>query len=223
MKTVTFRRAFTLIELLVVCAVIAILAAILLPALSSSMERSRKTRCLGNTRQIALAVVNQLSELKDGSLPYRSDWSLWGEGAESLLPYLRNTKEIFDCPSNDGLIQDAQTKLPSWPGFFTDYELNGYLCSYQGKTRKQNGITDYSKAAYAYDFPYAWNVDRAHGKKNAMNYASARNRKNEGINCAYLDGHAAFLSDSEMGDLTQGDVGSPNTNIFFRWGHVFDN
>ncbi len=223
MKTLTFRRAFTLIELLVVCAVIAILAAILLPALSSAMERSRKSRCLGNTRQIALAVVNQLSESKDGSLPYRSDWKYWGEGAEGLLPYLRNTKEVFDCPSNKGLIQDDQTKLPSHAGFYTDYELNGYLCSYQGKNRKQNGITDYSKAAYAYDFPYSWDVERAHGKKYAMNYASAQNRQYDGINCAYLDGHAAFLADGAMGDLTQGDVGSANTNIFFRWGHVFDN
>jgi len=179
-----------------------------MPTLSIVQERADRTKCLNNTRQIAMATV-QLFEEDRNTLPFRNNPMAWGEAAEQLLPYVKNIKEVFDCPANPGNNDKSNCKMPSYD-FYTDYEINGYLCSFPGHTsdRRQNRITDYALVAYAYDYPYDKNphsgydpnIDRAH---------------EGGINCGYLDGHSAWISDKDMGNLTP-----PDENTFFHKGHT---
>ncbi|MEO0477076.1 MAG: prepilin-type N-terminal cleavage/methylation domain-containing protein, partial [Planctomycetota bacterium] len=63
--TVRARRAFTLIELLVVISIIALLIAILLPALGAARESARASVCLGNIRSSAQGIFTYSTDNKD--------------------------------------------------------------------------------------------------------------------------------------------------------------
>jgi len=65
------RAGFTLIELLVVVAIIALLAALLLPALTSAKEKGKKTVCLSNLRHIGVSVISYAAD-NDGRIPFGS-------------------------------------------------------------------------------------------------------------------------------------------------------
>lgn len=69
MTSASPRHAFTLVELLVVIAIIGILSALLLPALASAREKSRRVNCISNLRQIGLAVCVYSAE-SNGRIPY---------------------------------------------------------------------------------------------------------------------------------------------------------
>src|SRR5438132_966780 len=69
-------NAFTLIELLVVIAIIAILAAILFPVFAQAREAARKTACLSNEKQLALAARMYMSDNDDALYHHHEEWVL---------------------------------------------------------------------------------------------------------------------------------------------------
>ena len=80
------KNGFTLIELLVVIAIIAILAAMLLPALARAKDKAKAIKCLGNNKQIALAMIMYANDNND-YLPPLSN-SPTSPGFPVTAPYL---------------------------------------------------------------------------------------------------------------------------------------
>ncbi len=111
---------FTLVELLVVIAIIAILVALLLPAVNAAREAARRSSCMNNIRQVALANAN----FEVATLRYPSSWN--SEGGWSiharLLPYLEEDavadhvdfKESYTNSSADNAPQVSILRIPTY-------------------------------------------------------------------------------------------------------------
>jgi prepilin-type N-terminal cleavage/methylation domain-containing protein len=106
------RPAFTLVELLVVIAIIGVLVALLLPAVQSARESSRRSKCQNNLKQWALGIHNHEAAFQ--KFP-------WGNKADVLdsytwlhltLPYVEQ-QAVFEQYQNLGA---PITQTGDWPG-----------------------------------------------------------------------------------------------------------
>lgn len=111
------QRGFTLVELLVVIAIIGILIGMLLPAVQQVREAARRTTCLNNLRQLALAAMNHESAHMHFPTAGGQSNAFWDTGEElrpqhghqnlgwvfQILPYMEQNV-LFDQRANDGYL-----------------------------------------------------------------------------------------------------------------------
>jgi len=175
--TMKRKMGFTLIEVLVVIAIIGVLASILLPALAVARERARRTTCMNNLRQFAMAYEMYAADFFE-TFPV-NEYAIAGTGLsddKSVYPRYINTLKSLWCPSSKNRNNEAPANVDgsTWSNSYAF--VFGLTTSNKSTavvpTVSDNGFFTGSEAGYG-------------------------NHK-YGLNVLYIDGSVLWLNEPDM-------------------------
>lgn len=181
------KRAFTLIELLMVIATIAILAALLLPALSKAKSSSRRAVCTGNARQINFALHLYANDHAD-RLDYFTN-NVYYAYKDCILSYLgvppnvESNIAVFACPADGENFQAEFTHYSSY-GFNGIDRGNGEL-GLAG--RRLSTVREPSRTAMDGEIAGGLALSWHNPQPNNEQHNDAR------VVAAFVDGHASYI------------------------------
>ncbi len=164
-RSLQSRKGFTLIEMLVVIAILALLVALISPAVSSSLERAKTAQCLSNLRQLNVALLSFISE--SGKLPpvsqaegspavpngHRNRWytgAFLGPYLDEEIPlFVTNTggggsyeipppNSVLECPSSTVGFNNQRSRK-SWLGMNNEWNGKRFVDPMNNDLRNRPG------------------------------------------------------------------------------------
>lgn len=215
------QRAFTLVELLTVIAIIAVLAALLIPGLRTAIERARTAKCQSNLRQLATAIQMYVED-HDGRMPLLAihGWSVQYRQFEFFREYIPINSDVYQCPSAthgpegnsgrsfNGVYGARYCITENDQDICTDYKIADNATGIEGRPPDFGaGIAGHPVWTFK---DHTWIVAAIDIEWTPVD---GRLRHGDGFNVAFLAGHVMWFSDE---DLSGSD---PHGNTpWYRWG-----
>lgn len=215
--------SFTVLELMVVVAIIAVLAALIIPTVGSAKEKAFQVKCANNLRQIGMG-IEYYKEDHDSCYPFPSPtaysyWDKWALMNELGSNYIKNSWGVFSCPASRNR-KDLNLRVNGIAGARMDYEINsgvfgmkvnGTNSFWHGPPDNRNeSINIPTIAVVIYDWPgpnyYGILGGPLDPNIDPMPHPSG------GINAYFADGHVSWITYEDSATWKQGQ--SP----FYKWG-----
>lgn len=237
------RSAFTLIELLVVISIIALLIAVLLPALSQARKTARDMQCLSNERQIMVAMLAYAEE-SDEKLPPIDQRNVtiatgevvghftWWAALGKLGIMTTGLTPNLDNAASNPMLCPSDPQPSEWSDRFSSYGMNQYVTF---TDYSPNGVNDNVTSSlharpgyprYGFDYPrlsnFLWPAKLIVGGDVVANPTLDAGRPNEQFTDLQLDGSTPDEDKKPhwVRHTGVGQIGSGRANMFYADGHA---
>jgi prepilin-type N-terminal cleavage/methylation domain-containing protein/prepilin-type processing-associated H-X9-DG protein len=218
------RKCFTLIELLVVVAIIAVLIALLLPALAKARDMAKRAVCGGGEKQVATALLMYTQANKDkfpsgtdtplvngfgwsGPAAYSWITSIGVTGVRMIGPYIGANTTVLFCPaaSGDPLTQTRINQLKSYQTVGTE-SIGGDIGYFAYCGRKVCYYPGWTTFNFLSNSPMSTNDSPSWllwgDLSSVLEYATGyyRSHGKDGGDWAFADGHVEWFSWKRLND-----------------------